>query len=382
MTRTTKPLRIVHCFRSPVGGIFRHVRDLVDAQVKAGHLVGIVCDSSTGGAYEDRLFEGVEPKLALGLYRIPMKRHIGLGDVSAAWQTYKAIKKLHPDILHGHGAKGGAYARLFGSLLRVFRYRVARLYSLHGGSLHYSNSIVSGKIFFLIERLLGLLTDQLLFVANFERKAYIKKIGNADNGTVIYNGLRDEEFTTVEPKADAADFLFIGMMRDLKGPDLFIEALLGASSSAGKPLRAVMVGAGDDLPNYKRTVEYSGLSSRVTFFDPMPAREAFALAKCVVVSSRAEAMPYIVLEALAAGKPVIATRVGGIPEILGAQSIGLCDVSSVSIAEKMHISATDATKLCAGMPNNAELRKRFGADVMASQIEERYRIALAGPVKI
>jgi glycosyltransferase involved in cell wall biosynthesis len=376
MNMQDKPLRIVHCFRSPVGGIFRHVRDLVDAQVKAGHQVGIVCDSTTGGDYEDRLFDAVAPKLALGLYRIPMKRHIGPSDVVAAWQTYQAIKKLNPDILHGHGAKGGAYARLFGSLLRVFRSRVARLYSLHGGSLHYSDNILSGKIFFLIERLLGLMTDQLLFVAEFERKAYALKIGNQTNGTVIYNGLRDEEFEDVHNNPDAADFLFIGMMRDLKGPDLFIDALRQASSLAGKPLSAIMVGAGDDLPKYKRSVEYSGLSSRVKFFQPMPARQAFAMAKCVVVSSRAEAMPYIVLEALGAGKPIIATRVGGIPEIMGQDSAGLCDISSQAIATKMHLFAGEPAQLFAAMPTKAELKMRFGADVMAQQIEARYRIAL------
>jgi glycosyltransferase involved in cell wall biosynthesis len=376
MNMQDKPLRIVHCFRSPVGGIFRHVRDLVDAQVKAGHQVGIVCDSTTGGDYEDRLFDAVAPKLALGLYRIPMKRHIGPSDVVAAWQTYQAIKKLNPDILHGHGAKGGAYARLFGSLLRVFRSRVARLYSLHGGSLHYSDNILSGKIFFLIERLLGLMTDQLLFVAEFERKTYALKIGNQTNGTVIYNGLRDEEFEDVHNNPDAADFLFIGMMRDLKGPDLFIDALRQASSLAGKPLSAIMVGAGDDLPKYKRSVEYSGLSSRVKFFQPMPARQAFAMAKCVVVSSRAEAMPYIVLEALGAGKPIIATRVGGIPEIMGQDSAGLCDISSQAIATKMHLFAGEPAQLFAAMPTKAELKMRFGADVMAQQIEARYRIAL------
>ena len=70
MPEDTTPLRIVHLFRSPVGGIFRHVRDLVEAQHAAGHLVGIVCDSSTGGEYEDRLFDTIRPKLALGLQRL------------------------------------------------------------------------------------------------------------------------------------------------------------------------------------------------------------------------------------------------------------------------------------------------------------------------
>ncbi|MGH6805931.1 MAG: glycosyltransferase family 1 protein, partial [Ensifer adhaerens] len=50
-----RPLRIIHCFRSPIGGIFRHVRDLVEAHAAAGHHVGILCDSTTGGFYEDSL---------------------------------------------------------------------------------------------------------------------------------------------------------------------------------------------------------------------------------------------------------------------------------------------------------------------------------------
>lgn len=120
-------LRIVHCFRSPVGGIFRHVRDLAGAQVAAGHQVGIVCDSTTGGEYEARMFRELETKLPLGVHRTPMQRHIGPGDLSSAWKTYDIIKELRPDVLHGHGAKGGVYSRMFGTLLRVSRYRVARL---------------------------------------------------------------------------------------------------------------------------------------------------------------------------------------------------------------------------------------------------------------
>jgi len=51
-TLRPKKLRIVHCFRSPIGGIFRHVRDLVHSQSAQGHQVGIICDSSTGGTHE------------------------------------------------------------------------------------------------------------------------------------------------------------------------------------------------------------------------------------------------------------------------------------------------------------------------------------------
>ncbi|TIX83080.1 MAG: glycosyltransferase family 1 protein, partial [Mesorhizobium sp.] len=165
-------LRIVHCFRSPVGGIFRHVRDLTEAQVAAGHAVGIVCDSTTGGDFEENLFEQMKGKMALGIHRTPMQRHVGPGDLASAWRTFGLIKELRPDVLHGHGAKGGAYARLFGSLLRVSRSRVARLYSPHGGSLHYDETTATGKLFFALERFMARFTDYLLFVSDYERQTY------------------------------------------------------------------------------------------------------------------------------------------------------------------------------------------------------------------
>ena len=376
MVTLQKPLRIVHCFRNPVGGIFRHVRDLVDAQIASGHEVGIVCDSTTGGAYEEQLFKSIEPKLALGLTRVAMQRHIGPGDAIAAWYTYKAVKNLHPDVLHGHGAKGGVYARVFGSVLRVFRSRVARFYSPHGGSLHYDTDRLSGKIFFLIERILGRFTDQILFVADYERVTYGAKIGQPRNAVVIYNGLRPAEFERVLPDASAADFLYIGMMRDLKGVDLFIEALDLASKETGKALTAAMVGDGDDLQKYKQQVAALGMADRVKFYEPMPARNAFAFAKAIVVPSRAEAMPYVVLEAVAAGMTMIATRVGGIPEILGSDSVALCDVSAAGIAARMVTQMRNPELLKNAMPTGAAMAAKFGVDVMARQIEERYRAVL------
>ncbi|RUX27033.1 glycosyltransferase family 1 protein [Mesorhizobium sp. M2A.F.Ca.ET.042.01.1.1] len=373
----TVNLRIVHCFRSPVGGIFRHVRDLTEAQVAAGHAVGIVCDSTTGGDYEERLFEAMKESLALGIHRTPMQRHVGPGDLASAWRTYRIIEELRPDVLHGHGAKGGAYARLFGSLLRVSRSRVARLYSPHGGSLHYDETTATGKLFFGLERFMARFSDCLLFVSDYERKTYRRKVGEPPiPNRLVYNGLRAAEFESVATAADAADFLYIGMMRDLKGPDIFIDALALAGSELERPLSAVMVGDGDDLPRYHAQVERLGLKNRVRFLPPMPARKAFALAELVVVPSRAEAMPYIVLEALAAGMPMIATAVGGIPEIFGEGSPALIRPDPVELAGKIGMAFKDLDAYRKAMPQADELKARFGADVMAAEIEKAYFAAL------
>lgn len=353
------------------------MRDLTEAQVAAGHSVGIVCDSTTGGDYEERLFGAMKERLALGIHRTPMQRHIGPGDIAAAWRTYQIIKELRPDVLHGHGAKGGAYARLFGSLLRVSRSRVARLYSPHGGSLHYDETTATGKLFFALERFMARFSDCLLFVSDYERTTYRRKVGEPPiPNRLVYNGLRAVEFEPVAPAADAADLIYIGMMRDLKGPDIFIDALARAGRELGRRLSAVMVGAGDDLPRYHAQVERLGLKGHVRFLPPMPAREAFALAELIVVPSRAEAMPYIVLEALAAGMPMIATAVGGIPEIFGEDSPALIRPDARQLADRLRTALDDRGAYRKLMPQNPELKARFGADVMAAEIEKAYFAAL------
>lgn len=354
------------------------MRDLVEAQVSAGHTVGIVCDSSTGGIFEERLFDTLRPLLALGVNRTPMQRHVGPGDIASAWRTLKIIKELQPDVLHGHGAKGGVYARLFGSLLRVSRSRVARVYSAHGGSLHYDETTATGRFFFALERLMERVTDHLLFVSEYERRVFLRKIGKpkAPN-SLIYNGLHANEFAPVATGPDASDFLYIGMMRDLKGPDIFINALAEAGRRLGRPMSAVLVGDGEDKPRYQAQAERFGNSAQATFLPAMPAREAFALAEIVVVPSRAEAMPYVVLEALAAGKPIIATKVGGIPEIFGNDSAALVRPDAGEIAGRMVAAIQDRAAFKASMPAVEALRSRFGADVMAAAIEQVYFAALA-----
>lgn len=370
-----KPLRILHCFRSPVGGIFRHVRDLAEEHAKAGHQVGILCDSTTGGAYEDALFESIMPHLALGLTRLPIRRSLGLSDITSAVKTFREVKNMQPDVLHGHGAKGGAFVRLIGSRLRVSRSCVARFYSPHGGSLHYNEKTLRGQAYFAIERFLERWTDALVFVSDYERYTYETKIGKPRVPfCLIHNGLRAHEFEPVAASPDAADFLYIGMMRDLKGPDVFIEAMRRAEQLAGKPLRGVMVGDGDDKPRYQARLDTIGMGDRVKMRDAMPAREAFALARTVVIPSRAESMPYIVLEAVAAGKPVISTKVGGIPEILGSDFAGFVPPGdSEALAAAMAKAVGTSEWLPGAMPEKVLFRENFSAQTMAGKMSALYQ---------
>ena len=371
------PMRIVHCFRSPVGGLFRHVRDLAEAQANAGHEVGIICDSSTGGAFEDAIFERIKPFMALGIRRFPMRREISPSDIAATWRLMREVRSLSPDVLHAHGAKGGAYARVIGTLLRASGSSVARIYTPHGGSLHYDAATLKGRVYFAAEHVLGWFTDAFIFVSRYEADAFAAKVGAPRKPvTIALNGLQPAEFDPVEPATDAAAFLYIGMMRDLKGPDLFIAALAEIARHSGAAPPAVMVGSGDDKPRYEAMAREAGLP--VTFRPPMPARAAFALADVVVVPSRAESMPYIVLEAIAAGRPLIAARVGGIPEIFGSESGRLVPPGDANrLADAMAASLqSPAEALAAADRLRAAIRPRFSVTAMAAAVEEAYRAVI------
>src|SRR5690348_14798085 len=106
------PLNILHVFRAPVGGLFRHVLDLTREQIARGHKVGLIADSNTGGPRAEEVLGELEPTLALGLTRIPMQRHIGPGDALALAHVTRRVAQADADVVHGHGAKGGAYARM------------------------------------------------------------------------------------------------------------------------------------------------------------------------------------------------------------------------------------------------------------------------------
>ena len=306
------PLRILHCLRAPVGGLFRHVVDLARMQTDAGHAVGLIADESTGGESAEAVFRDLAPELALGITRVTMPRQIGLADYPALKATQALAKGLNADVLHGHGAKGGAYARLAAQLLKRAGSPVKVFYTPHGGSLHFEPGTVQGVLFLGLERRLASLTDGLIFESAYSQRVYAQKVGTPNCPTrVIPNGLLPADFSGHTPNADASDVLFVGELRHLKGVDVLLDAL---AAIKGLPT-ATIVGSGPDEAAFKAQATALGLGGRVRFRGAMPAPKAFPLGRCLVVPSRAESFPYIVLEGAAARLPMLMTRVGGIPEI-------------------------------------------------------------------
>jgi glycosyltransferase involved in cell wall biosynthesis len=120
----------------------------------------------------------------------------------------------------------------------------------------------------------------------------------------------------VAPSADAADVVSVGEFRAIKGTDVLIEAV-AQLHRAGRRISLAIAGDGEEGPALRDQVERLGLGDRVRFLGHTPARQAFAHGRLLVVPSRADSLPYVVIEAGGAGVPMVASRVGGIPEILG-----------------------------------------------------------------
>src|SRR4029450_9953036 len=137
-------LRILHCLHAPIGGLFRHVHDLSIGQTQLGAEVGVICDSRIEG--DPAALARLADYCGLGLTRIPISRQLGLGDRSTATKVRRLAAKLGVDVLHGHGAKGGAHARLAARKLKRKRAKVKAIYTPHGGSLHYPLSRARGRL--------------------------------------------------------------------------------------------------------------------------------------------------------------------------------------------------------------------------------------------
>jgi len=369
-----QPLRILHTVRTPVGGIFRHILDLANGQVDRGHHVGIIADSLTGGERAEAALAAIAPRLGLGVHRLAIRREPFPSDVLVWAHFMRLIRRLKPDVLHGHGAKAGAFIRLkTGSKATI------RVYTPHGGSLHYRLNTIKGALYSRLERALTDSTDLFLFESTFARDTYQRTIGTP-KGLVrcVFNGVTAEEFDPVVKADDATDVVYVGEFRHIKGADLLIDAVARLHAD-GKPVTLTLAGDGEELEALKAQIQRLGLTEAVRFIGHVKARYGFSKGGVLVVPSRGDSMPYVVIEAAAAGIPMVAANVGGIPEIFGSHTEALFAPNIVSaMADAIEIALEDPE---AAQARAKSLRERiflhFSQKAMVEGVLAGYREAFA-----
>jgi glycosyltransferase involved in cell wall biosynthesis len=369
-----QPLRILHAVRAPVGGIFRHILDLANGQADRGHHVGIVADSLTGGERAEAALAEIAPRLTFGVHRLAIRREPHPEDFMVWAHFTRMVRRLKPDVLHGHGAKAGAFVRL-----KARSKNTIRVYTPHGGSLHYPPNTLKGALYSRLERALMNSTDLFLFESAFARNTYQRMIGTP-TGLVrcVFNGVTAAEFDPVEKAGDATDIVYVGEFRHIKGADLLIDAVARLRAN-GKPVTLTLAGDGEELEALKARIQRLGLAEAARFIGHVKARYGFSKGNLLVVPSRGDSMPYVVIEASAAGIPMVAADVGGIPEIFGPHTDALFAPNSVDAMAGAIRTALDdpAAALVRAKSLQQRILLHFSQDAMVEGVMAGYRDAFA-----
>ena len=257
----------------------------------------------------------LRPLLTLGVTRVPMRRNPNLGDAAVMGALTRAYRTLRPNVLHGHGSKGGAYARL--AVARSLDGDTIRAYTPHGGSFNYNPGTLLHRVYMAAEAILARRTDVFLFESAYVAGRFREFVGSTDRLVrVVVNGIGESEFEPIVRSADAFDLVYVGELRSAKGVETLIDAV-ALLRGRGMRLSLLAVGSGPSEVELKQRARDRGVADAITFGPPRPIRAALAQGRVMVIPSRAESLPYVILEAAAARQPLVATKVGGIPEIFG-----------------------------------------------------------------
>jgi glycosyltransferase involved in cell wall biosynthesis len=246
---------------------------------------------------------------------LPMQRNIALSDISAAWATRGYIRRFGPfDIIHGHSSKGGAIARL-----AAIGSGTPTIYTPHAMvTMAPDLSALKRRLFGLAELILSKLSTFIIAVGPAEERfAVASGLGRA-RVVMVPNGIGPMDLPSREQARracgvgdDAIVIGWVGRLIENKAPDMLIKAVALAARSAPR-LRAVLVGDGPMQETLRGVAQSMGIADKVTLLGEFDARQVLPAFDVFAISSRMEGMPYVALEAMAAGLPIISTVTGGV----------------------------------------------------------------------
>jgi glycosyltransferase involved in cell wall biosynthesis len=266
-------------------------------------------------------------------------------DALALLELVRLCRRLQPDIVHAHSSKAGALGRTAAALARV----PVRVFTVHAWPFAADEG-VSGRFYLRVERGLRRLTTSFVCVARTTRHLGVAAGAcRPEEAVVIHNAVDVSSFPVPERSADTPRIVSVGRFAFPKD----FPTLIGALASIQTPWRAAFAGEGPLRPEIAGELERRGLAGRVELLgsrDDVP--QLLGSADIFVLSSRSEGFPVSVLEAMAAGLPVVATDIGGVSEAVLHDETGLL------------VPANDPVALAGALDRllrDAPLRRRLGA---------------------
>ena len=369
--------------RLAVRGVPRHVLAIaagLDSERFAVEVLAGRSESGEGELWEEARMRGITT------WRVPaLQRPVNpLADTRALVAIYRQIRRGGYDIVHTHISKGGILGRLAarcaGVPVVVHTYH-GRVEEVHGGSL-------KSRFFRSCERRAAAWSDVLIAVSEETARLCLRGgIGVTDQYRVIHNGIDLRYFIDyrsvdqTRPNVEGGPIIgTIGSLKGEKGLDVLLRALPGLVRRYPR-IQLCAIGDGPLRAPLLEKAQQLGIGDRVHFPGIVAdVRPWLALFDLFVTPSIREGLPTVLLEAMAMGCPVVASRVGGVPEIICDGENGLL----VPAGEPAPLE--EAIGQLAG---NGELRSRmgeagrrrvvgeFGQERMLERLEEEYEQLLA-----
>ena len=375
-----KVLRIIA--RLNVGGPARHVIWLTEGL--------------QGTGYETLLVAGVVPPgeddmsylaAAAGLTPLiipEMSREISLKDALSTWKLFRLMRRERPDIVHTHTAKAGTVARVSGMMYRWLTPRVfigkpqtcRFVHTYHGHVFHSYYGGFKTRLFLTIERCLArLITDRIIVVSEQQRQEIneVFRVGRREQFRVIPLGVdmatyanwlerRPRMRNELEAGEDKILVGIVGRLTDIKNHQLFLEAAAILKSDIGSGTRFLIIGDGHRRGELEAQTKSLDLQGDVTFLGTRDDPEDFYPALDIVaLTSLNEGTPLTLIEGMANARPVIATSVGGVVDLLGPK---VSDEGGYTICERgVSVQSGDPQGFARGLRRlieDEELRRGLG----------------------
>lgn len=372
----TARLKLLQVLEPSGGGSGRHFLDLCRALHGRGHDVTAVYSPLRAEA------RFVEELQGLGLNQtlsVDMRRAVGPWDAKALLAIRRIIKGNGPfDIVHGHSSKAGALTRL-----RFPGRHVPRVYTPHAFRTMDPTLGSKGRLVYgMVEALLGrFLSDRIICVSGNEYDHGLSLGIPVETLRVVVNGVATPpQYRVHEMRAglgvpdNAFVFGFIGRLSPQKAPERLIAAFERIATRFPQA-HLVIIGFGELEATIRAMIASAGLSDRVTLTADIAGSQAIQAFDALVTPSRYEAMSYVMLEAAAAGKPLILSDVGGAGTVL-EHGVNGCLIPNTDdpapLAEAMLSFADLETRrrLEAGAMAR---RNRYGLDKMVEETLQVYQ---------
>ena len=387
---TPRPIRVLRVIaRLNVGGPALHVTYLARGLAERGYQTTLVAgDVARGEASMAFVAEraGVEIVSLPGLSRELAPIH----DALSAWRLARIIRAVRPDIVHTHTAKAGAVGRV--AALLAGR-RPVVVHTFHGHVLRGYFGRFGTLVFRAIETLLARVTDRLVAVSPEVRdelvglgvapasKFSVIRLGIELEPRVAFDGDPREVRRRLGVDPDRFVVGWFGRMTAVKRTDDLIS-MLASLRERGVDALLLLVGDGDDREGLEQRAHDLGLARSCLFLGYQEDVAAwYAVCDAVVLTSASEGTPVTIIEALAAGRPVVATRVGGVPDVVDEGETGfLVDPGDTgALAERLARLAGDpALGTRMGEEGRVRVLERYAVERLVDDVDSLYAELLAG----